>query len=101
MDESSSKTAEVPRSCCCTCHSKNFTNDDVTQGTSHHFSSPSTPPSERNGTSSPWRGSSLLHGSVGILIEALFIAVMRPYVDIWFSIIDYELPHIFCGIIFA
>ena len=43
----------------------------------------------------------ILHGSVGILIEALFIAVMRPYVDIWFSIIDYELPHIFCGIIFA
>ncbi|XP_036926063.1 Fanconi anemia group J protein [Sturnira hondurensis] len=57
VDESLSKKAEVPPSCCCTCHSKSFTNDDTNQGTSHHFSSPSTPPSERNGTSSPWRDS--------------------------------------------
>ncbi|XP_016059147.1 PREDICTED: Fanconi anemia group J protein isoform X2 [Miniopterus natalensis] len=51
VDESLSKKAEVSL-CCCTCHSKNFTNDDMNQGTSRHFSSPSTPPpSERNGTS--------------------------------------------------
>ncbi|XP_023612591.1 Fanconi anemia group J protein isoform X1 [Myotis lucifugus] len=57
MDESLSKKAEVSLSCCCTCHSKNFTNDDMNQGTSHHFNSPSTPPSERNGTSSPCQDS--------------------------------------------
>ncbi|XP_059763186.1 Fanconi anemia group J protein isoform X2 [Balaenoptera ricei] len=50
VDEGLSKKAEVPLSCCCTCHSKNFTNNDVNQGTSYHFNSPSTPPSERNGT---------------------------------------------------
>ncbi|XP_037019650.2 Fanconi anemia group J protein [Artibeus jamaicensis] len=57
VDESLSKKAEVPLPCCCTCHSKSFTNDDMNQGASHHFSSPGTPPSERNGTSSPWRDS--------------------------------------------
>lgn len=62
MDESLSKKAEVLLSCCCTCHSKNFTNDDMNQGTSHHFNSPSTPPSERNGTSSPCQGSSYFAG---------------------------------------
>ncbi|XP_066219255.1 Fanconi anemia group J protein [Saccopteryx leptura] len=56
VDESLSKT-EAPLSCCCMCHSKNFTNDDMNQGTSHHFSSPSTPPSEKNGTSSPCQDS--------------------------------------------
>ncbi|XP_035889487.1 Fanconi anemia group J protein isoform X1 [Phyllostomus discolor] len=57
VDESLSKKAEAPLSCCCTCHSKSFTNDDTNPGTSHHFNSPSTPPSERNGTASPWRDS--------------------------------------------
>nr|XP_023508707.1 Fanconi anemia group J protein [Equus caballus] len=52
VDESLSKKGEVPLSCCCTCHSKNFTNGDVNQVTSHHFNRPSTPPSERNGISS-------------------------------------------------
>ncbi|KAM9596534.1 Fanconi anemia group J protein isoform 1-T1 [Trichechus inunguis] len=53
VDEGLSKKAEVPLSCCCTCHSKNFTNNDLmNQGTSRHFSSPSTLPSERNMTSS-------------------------------------------------
>ncbi|XP_008069038.1 Fanconi anemia group J protein [Carlito syrichta] len=52
VDEGSSKKAEVPSSCCCICHSKNLTDSDMNQGTSHHFNSPSTPPSERNGTSS-------------------------------------------------
>ncbi|XP_034496339.1 Fanconi anemia group J protein isoform X2 [Ailuropoda melanoleuca] len=52
VDESLSKKAEVPSSCCCACHSKNFANTDLNQGTSHHFNSPSTPPSERNDTSS-------------------------------------------------
>lgn len=56
-DESLSKKAEVPLSCCCTCHSKNFANSDMNQGTSHHFNSPSTPPPERNQTSSPCQGS--------------------------------------------
>uniref|UniRef100_A0A8C0RT52 DNA 5'-3' helicase n=1 Tax=Canis lupus familiaris TaxID=9615 RepID=A0A8C0RT52_CANLF len=51
VDESLSKT-EVSSSCCCACHSKNFTNIDLNQGTSHHFNSPSTPPSERYDTSS-------------------------------------------------
>ncbi|PNJ65688.1 BRIP1 isoform 1 [Pongo abelii] len=51
-DEDVSEKAEVPSSCCCTCHSKDFTNNDMNQGTSHHFNYPSTPPSERNGTSS-------------------------------------------------
>ncbi|XP_057571236.1 Fanconi anemia group J protein isoform X1 [Hippopotamus amphibius kiboko] len=50
VDEGLSKKAEVPLSCYCTCHSKNFTKNDVNQGTSYHFNSPSTPPSERNGT---------------------------------------------------
>ncbi|KAM5308266.1 Fanconi anemia group J protein [Glossophaga mutica] len=57
VDENLSKKVEVPLSCCCPCHSKSFTNDDTNQGTSRHFDSPSTPPSERNGTSSPWRDS--------------------------------------------
>ncbi|XP_039741766.1 Fanconi anemia group J protein [Pteropus medius] len=57
VDDSLSKKAEVPLSCCCTCHSKNFTNDDMHQGTSPHFNSPSTPPSERHGTSSPCQDS--------------------------------------------
>lgn len=52
VDENLSEKAELPLSCCCTCHSKNFANDDVNQGTSHHFNSPSIPPSERSGTSS-------------------------------------------------
>nr|XP_040126455.1 Fanconi anemia group J protein [Ictidomys tridecemlineatus] len=52
VDESLSKKTEVPLSCCCTCHSKNFTHRDLNQGTSPHFNSPSTPPSERNGSSS-------------------------------------------------
>ncbi|XP_035937668.2 Fanconi anemia group J protein isoform X1 [Halichoerus grypus] len=52
VDESLNKKAEVPSSCCCVCHSKNFTNIDLNQGTSHHFNGPSTPPSERNDTSS-------------------------------------------------
>ncbi|XP_073735624.1 Fanconi anemia group J protein isoform X4 [Callorhinus ursinus] len=52
VDESLNKKAEVPSSCCCVCHSKNFINIDLSQGTSHHFNSPSTPPSERNDTSS-------------------------------------------------
>ncbi|XP_048644152.1 Fanconi anemia group J protein isoform X2 [Marmota marmota marmota] len=52
MDEGLSKKTEVPLSCCCTCHSKNFTHRDLNQGTSPHFNSPSTPPSERNGSSS-------------------------------------------------
>ncbi|XP_062969252.1 Fanconi anemia group J protein [Cynocephalus volans] len=53
VDEDLSNKAEVPSSCCCTCHSKNFTNNDTNlKGTSHHFNSPSTPPSERSGTSS-------------------------------------------------
>ncbi|XP_063484562.1 Fanconi anemia group J protein isoform X3 [Symphalangus syndactylus] len=51
-DEGISEKAEVPLSCCCTCHSKDFTNNDMNQGTSRHFNYPSTPPSERNGTSS-------------------------------------------------
>ncbi|XP_037598373.1 Fanconi anemia group J protein [Cebus imitator] len=51
-DEGISEKAEVPLSCCCTCHSKDFTNNDMNQGTSHHFNNPSTPPSERNETSS-------------------------------------------------
>lgn len=58
MDENLSKKAEVLLSCCCTCHSKSFINDDMNQATSHHFNNPSTPPSERNGTSSPCQGSS-------------------------------------------
>ncbi|XP_052514364.1 Fanconi anemia group J protein [Budorcas taxicolor] len=49
VDESLSKKTEVPLSCCCTCHSRNFANSDVHQRTSYHFSSPRTPPSERNG----------------------------------------------------
>ncbi|XP_069337183.1 Fanconi anemia group J protein [Eulemur rufifrons] len=57
VDEGLSKKAEVPLSCCCTCHSKNFANDDVNQGTSHHFNSSSTPPSERNDTSSIYQDS--------------------------------------------
>ncbi|CAK6438056.1 unnamed protein product [Pipistrellus nathusii] len=57
VDESLSKKAEVLLSCSCTCHSKNFTNDDMNEGTSRHFNSPSTPPSERNGTSSPCQDS--------------------------------------------
>lgn len=52
VDESLSEKTEVPLSCCCTCHSKNFTNNDMNQGASYHFSSPSTLPSERSGTSS-------------------------------------------------
>lgn len=56
VDESLSKT-EVSSSCCCACHSKNFTNIDLNQGTSHHFNSPSTPPSERYDTSSTCQGS--------------------------------------------
>ncbi|KAM4823829.1 Fanconi anemia group J protein [Urocitellus parryii] len=52
VDEGLSKKTEVPLSCCCTCHSKNFTHRDLNQGTSPHFNSPSTPPSERNGSSS-------------------------------------------------
>ncbi|XP_049716954.1 Fanconi anemia group J protein [Elephas maximus indicus] len=53
VDEGLSKKAEVPPSCSCTCHSKNFPNNDIMNpGTSHHFGSPSTPPSERNITSS-------------------------------------------------
>ncbi|XP_027623577.1 Fanconi anemia group J protein [Tupaia chinensis] len=51
-DEGSSKKTEVGLSCCCTCHSKNFTNNDMDQGTSPHFIGPSTPPSKRSGTSS-------------------------------------------------
>ncbi|XP_053425066.1 Fanconi anemia group J protein [Nycticebus coucang] len=51
-DEGLSKKAEEPLSCCCTCHSRNFANDDMNQETSHHFNSSSTPPSEGNGTSS-------------------------------------------------
>lgn len=50
VDEGSSRKAEVPLSCCCTCHSKNFANNDVNQETSFHFSNPSTPPSERSGS---------------------------------------------------
>ncbi|XP_045629377.1 Fanconi anemia group J protein isoform X2 [Ursus americanus] len=57
VDESLSKKAEVPSSCCCACHSKNFANTDLNQGTSHHFNSPSTPPSERNDTSSAYQDS--------------------------------------------
>ncbi|XP_047563183.1 Fanconi anemia group J protein isoform X2 [Lutra lutra] len=57
VDESLSKKPEVPPSCCCACHSKNFTNIDLNQGTSHHFNSPSTPPSERNDTSSTYQDS--------------------------------------------
>ncbi|KAK2111333.1 Fanconi anemia group J protein [Saguinus oedipus] len=51
-DEGVIEKAEVPSSCCCTCHSKDFTNNDMNQGTSRHFNNPSTPPSERNETSS-------------------------------------------------
>ncbi|XP_063655194.1 Fanconi anemia group J protein isoform X3 [Pan troglodytes] len=51
-DEGVSEKAEVQLSCCCACHSKDFTNNDMNQGTSRHFNYPSTPPSERNGTSS-------------------------------------------------
>ena len=57
VDKSLSKKAEEPLSCCCACHSKNFTNIDLKQGTSHHFNCPSTPPSERYGTSSTCQGS--------------------------------------------
>lgn len=57
VDESLSKKPEVPSSCCCACHSKNFTNIDLNEGTSHHFNSPSTPPSERNDTSSTYQDS--------------------------------------------
>ncbi|KAB0364084.1 hypothetical protein FD754_008240, partial [Muntiacus muntjak] len=56
-DESLRKKTEVPLSCCCSCHSKNFANSDVHQRTSYHFSPPSTPPSERNGTLSGAQGS--------------------------------------------
>ncbi|XP_023372406.1 Fanconi anemia group J protein [Otolemur garnettii] len=49
-DEGLCKKAEVPSSCCCTCHSRNFANDDMNQETSHHFNNSSTPPSEGNGT---------------------------------------------------
>ncbi|XP_006833695.1 PREDICTED: Fanconi anemia group J protein [Chrysochloris asiatica] len=49
VDDGVTKKAEVPLSCSCTCHSKSFTNNDIIdQGTSHHFSRPGTPPSERN-----------------------------------------------------
>nr|XP_012300982.1 Fanconi anemia group J protein isoform X3 [Aotus nancymaae] len=51
-DEGVSEKVEVPLSCCCTCHSEDFTNNDMNQGTSRHFNNPSTPPSERNETSS-------------------------------------------------
>ncbi|XP_060059857.1 Fanconi anemia group J protein isoform X2 [Erinaceus europaeus] len=57
LDDSLSKKGEVPLSCCCMCHSKNFTNNDVNQGTSHHFNSPSTPPRGRNDTSSACQAS--------------------------------------------
>ncbi|KAM5273445.1 LOW QUALITY PROTEIN: Fanconi anemia group J protein [Ctenodactylus gundi] len=57
VDQNLSKKAEAPSSCCCTCHSKRFTHSDVNQETSHHFSRPGTPPSERNGTSSTWQDS--------------------------------------------
>ncbi|XP_017806150.2 Fanconi anemia group J protein isoform X2 [Papio anubis] len=50
-DEGVSGKTEVPLSCCCTCHSKDFTNNDMNQGTSRHFNYPSTPPSERKSTS--------------------------------------------------
>ncbi|XP_012381353.2 Fanconi anemia group J protein [Dasypus novemcinctus] len=51
VDEGLSKKTEVPLSCCCTCHSKDFADDNImNQGTSHHFNSPSTPSSERNST---------------------------------------------------
>lgn len=50
-DEGVSEKTEVPLSCCCTCHSKDFTNNDMNQGTSRHFNYPSTPPSERKSTS--------------------------------------------------
>ncbi|XP_006983290.1 Fanconi anemia group J protein [Peromyscus maniculatus bairdii] len=56
VDEGLNKKPEVPSSCCCTCHSKNFTHSDMSTGTSPHFSSPSKL-SERNGTSSPCRDS--------------------------------------------
>ncbi|XP_033618816.1 Fanconi anemia group J protein isoform X2 [Fukomys damarensis] len=52
VDEGLNKKAEVPLSCCCTCHSRSSTHSDVNQEISHHFSSPATPPSERSGTSS-------------------------------------------------
>ncbi|XP_037665542.1 LOW QUALITY PROTEIN: Fanconi anemia group J protein [Choloepus didactylus] len=53
VDEGLSKKTEVPFSCCCTCHSNNFANDNiVNQETSHHFNSPSTTSFERNSTSS-------------------------------------------------
>ncbi|XP_063106951.1 Fanconi anemia group J protein isoform X1 [Cavia porcellus] len=52
VDEGLNKKAEVPLSCCCTCHSKSSTHSDVNQETSHHFSSPGTPLPERNGRSS-------------------------------------------------
>lgn len=69
MDESLSKKGEVPLSCCCTCHSKNFTNGDVNQVTSHHFNRPSTPPSERNGISSTCQGS--LYFCLGLLVSII------------------------------
>ncbi|CAH6775846.1 Brip1 [Phodopus roborovskii] len=56
VDEGLNKKPEVPSSCCCACHSKNFTFRDMNMGTSPHFSSPSKP-SERNGTSSPCQDS--------------------------------------------
>uniref|UniRef100_A0A8C5KTB7 BRCA1 interacting protein C-terminal helicase 1 n=1 Tax=Jaculus jaculus TaxID=51337 RepID=A0A8C5KTB7_JACJA len=52
VDEASSRKAEVTSSCCCTCHTMNFTHSDTSQETSPHFGYPSTPPSERNETSS-------------------------------------------------
>ncbi|KAM6164463.1 Fanconi anemia group J protein [Rhynchocyon petersi] len=52
VDEDLSKKADVPSSCCCTCHSKSSANNDLNQGTSHHFSNPSIPSSGRDSPSS-------------------------------------------------
>nr|XP_020014485.1 Fanconi anemia group J protein [Castor canadensis] len=55
VEEGLNKKAEVPLSsvtCCCACHSKNFTYCDTSLGISRHFSSPSTAPSEQNDISS-------------------------------------------------
>uniref|UniRef100_A0A8C6W417 DNA 5'-3' helicase n=1 Tax=Nannospalax galili TaxID=1026970 RepID=A0A8C6W417_NANGA len=57
VDEGVNKTAEMTSSCSCVCHSKNFTFSDAKLGTSPHFSSPSKPSPERNGTSSTFQDS--------------------------------------------
>ncbi|XP_052051090.1 Fanconi anemia group J protein isoform X2 [Apodemus sylvaticus] len=57
VDEGLNKKPAAPSSCCCACHSKNFTYSNTDLDTSPHFSSPSRPSSERNGVSSPCQDS--------------------------------------------